>query len=57
VDGTVGGEPADGGWRRGWLYSAVDIATDKSGRRGADAETECGDDSVVEDVAYVGLAG
>ena len=53
-DGTVGGESAEvGGWRER-LRSVVDARGDSEW---PDAETERGDDAVVEDVAYVGLGG
>jgi hypothetical protein len=52
----MGGESTDD-WR-GWgerLCSALDVGG--FDRDGFEAEAKCGDDSVVEDVAYVGLGG
>jgi hypothetical protein len=50
----MGGESAYGG---GWLERLCPVVIVRGACDGLEAEAQCGDDSVVEDVADVGLGG
>ncbi|WP_433983168.1 hypothetical protein RBB78_16515 [Tunturiibacter empetritectus] len=50
----MGGESAYG---CGWRERLCSVVVVRGGRDGLEAEAQCGDDSVVENVADVGLGG